>query len=103
VLGQSVTVVGRDCPASAAGFVAMSVPPRWPFFLGVAGCEAWFDVGNWVLVHQPAPGPTWTVTLPLPGIPQLAGLWVALQAFYVPTNGPLGYDLSNGVWARLGW
>jgi hypothetical protein len=28
---------------------------------------------------------------------------MALQAFWSPTAGPLGYDLSNGVWARLGW
>ena len=32
-----------------------------------------------------------------------AGLEIALQAFYVPTGGPLGFDLSNGIWARLGY
>ena len=34
-------------------------------------------------------------------VPQLAGLELALQNFYAPTAGPLGYDRSNGVRARL--
>lgn len=35
--------------------------------------------------------------------PQLAGLRVALQAFYVPTLAPLGFDINNGIWATLGY
>jgi hypothetical protein len=103
VLGQNVTLVGRDCPPGALGTVALSGQPPFSFQLGVVGCNAWFDVGNWVILHQPPLLATWTTTLRLPNAPQLAGLEVALQAFYVPTGGPLGFDLSNGIWARLGY
>lgn len=47
--------------------------------------------------------PQWNATVSVPLAPQFAGLPIALQCFYSPTNGPLGYDLSNGVWARLGY
>jgi hypothetical protein len=103
VLGQPVVIVGRDCPPNAFGTVALSAQPTWPINLGVVGCDAWFDVTNWVMLHQPPPGAGWQATFALPGAPQLAGFAVALQAFYVPTNSALGYDLSNGVWARLGF
>lgn len=103
IIGQAVTLVGRDCPPAAFGTVALSAQPLVATNLGVAGCDAWFDLGNWVILHRPPPGPTWTHTVPIPNAAQFAGLEVALQAFYLPTAGPLGYDLSNGIWARFGW
>jgi len=102
VLGQTLTLVGRDCPPAAFGTVALSVRPPAPRNLGVNGCDVWFDLSNWVILFQPPQGANWQFNLPLPAAPQLAGLGVALQAFYVPSLGPLGYDLSNGIWAILG-
>jgi hypothetical protein len=103
VLGQTVVFVGRDAPPSVAGFLALSAQPVTAINLGAVGCDAWFDITNWAALHQPASGGGWSFTVPLPNAPQLAGLQVAAQAFYAPTNGPLGYDLSNGVWARIGY
>jgi hypothetical protein len=103
VLGQTVTIVGRDCPLNAYGTLALSQVPNQPINLGAAGCDAWFDLANWVIAHNPPPGASWTLQLPIPAAPQLAGFDVALQAFYLPTNGPLGYDLSNAVWIKLGF
>ncbi len=28
---------------------------------------------------------------------------IALQAFYAPTQSAIGVDLTNGLWARIGW
>lgn len=103
IIGQTATLVGRDGPANTWGFVAFSPAPTHPQSLGFSGCTAWFDVNNWLLVHQQSPSPLWTVGLPIPNIPQLAGLNIALQSFYLPTSSPIGIDLSNGIWARIGF
>ena len=50
----------------------------------------------------PLTQPQWSLPVPLPFVPQFAGIDIALQAFFSPTSGALGFDLSNGVWARLG-
>jgi hypothetical protein len=39
----------------------------------------------------------------IPPVPQLAGFAFALQAVHAPTPSPFGFDLSNGVWARIGY
>ncbi len=103
VLGQNLTVVGIDCPAGSVGAVGLGPRPDISFNLGVPGCNAWFDPNNWSILHVPVPGPTWSYSLAVPLIPQLAGLPVALQAFYLPTNSPIGIDLTNGLWARIGF
>jgi hypothetical protein len=103
VLGQNVTLVGIDCPAGSVGAVGIGPRPDISFHLGVPGCNAWFHPDNWSVLHVAAPGPTWTFSLAVPLIPQLAGQQVALQAFYLPTNSPIGIDLTNGLWARIGF
>jgi hypothetical protein len=103
VLGGMVTFAGRDAPAGGACTLALSTLPVLPTNLGIAGCNAWFDVSNWVILAQPTQTPSWSISLPLPNARQLIGYEVALQAFYVGTSTPLGYDLTNGLWARLGY
>lgn len=102
VLGQNVTIVGRDAPANAFGAVAFGLAPVQAQSTGVSGCDVWFDRASFQILFAPPAGPNWSATVPLPNVPQLAGLEVALQAIYWPTLGPQGFDLSNGVWARLG-
>lgn len=103
ILGSSVRVEGRDGPTfSGGGVLALSTQPTQPFNFGVVGCDAWFDVTNWAMLYQPG-GSSWVLQVPLPNAPQLAGLGIALQAFYVQTNSPIGMDLSNGVWAKIGY
>jgi hypothetical protein len=102
-IGQTATVVGRDGPTNTWGFLAFSPKPLHPNSLGFSGCTAWFDVNSWILVHQQPPAALWTIGLPVPNVPQLAGFNIALQAFYLPTNSPIGIDLSNGIWARIGY
>jgi hypothetical protein len=102
VLGGVMTLVGRDCPPNALGVVAMSGVPDLPLNLGATGCDLWFRSG-WVSLHSPPPGSQWSLPVPIPAIAQLAGLHLALQAMYFPTGGPLGFDLSNGLWLRVGY
>ncbi|MFO1076752.1 MAG: hypothetical protein U1E73_03395 [Planctomycetota bacterium] len=102
ILGQTVLIEGRGCPGGASGALALSRQPALPFNLGVAGCDAWWDLGNWQLLYQTTT-PTWQLVVALPNVPQLAGFDVALQAFYLPTASPIGFVLSNALWARLGF
>ena len=51
----------------------------------------------------PTAAPDWQLSFPLPNARPLVGLEIALQAYYVGTNTPLGYDLTNGLWTRLGY
>jgi len=102
ILGQTANIVGRDGPPTAWGVVAFSPTPQNPTSLGFSGCTAWFDVSNGILLHQQPPATNWTTNFPIPNVPQLAGTNIALQAFYFPTNSPIGIDLTNGIWARIG-
>jgi hypothetical protein len=102
ILGQPVTVLGFDGPANTNGLLLFSLRPSAPTYLGASSCFAWFAFGN-AAVLQVLTGPQWSATLNLPLVPQLAGLEVAVQSYHAPTAGPLGYDLSNGIWARLGY
>ena len=44
-----------------------------------------------------------TLQVPLPTIPHYAQLTVTMQMFLLGTAGLLGFDLSNGVRATLGY
>lgn len=103
VLGQALTLVGRDCPPQAWGTVIFSLQPDHERNLGVSGCDAWFDFGTWTPLYLPPQGSSWQLTVPLPNVPQLAGLGTALQMIHGPTNSAIGFDLSNAIWARFGF
>ena len=102
ILGQPVTILGFDGPANTNGLLLFSLRPSAPTYLGASSCFAWFAYGN-ASVLQVLTAPQWSFTVGLPLVPQLAGLEVAVQSYYAPTAGPLGYDLGNGIWARFGY
>lgn len=102
ILGQTATVSLLHGPPAVNGVLAFSLQPPWPTYLGASTCTAGFDLGTGVALYLPTQ-PTWSLALPLPHVPQLAGIPIALQCFYSPTNGALGMDLSNAAWARIGF
>ena len=102
ILGQVMTIAGQNGLVGVPGLLVFSLQPPGPTWLGVSTCYAYFDF-NTAIALAALPGPQWSLPFPIPLIPQGAGFEVALQAFYAPTSGPLGLDLSNGVWARLGY
>ena len=91
-----------DGAVGALGILAFSAKPQWPTYLGASTCTAWFALGGWVVLHSTT-APAWSLGLPIPSVPQLAGIEFALQCAYAPTAGPRGFDLSNGLHARLGF
>ena len=101
VLGQTATIVGRDGPAGALAAVLVSGRPDAPFRFGVSTCALGLDAGSLSVLHRTAQ-PSFSVALPLPMIPQFAGVELALQSIHAPTSGALGVDLSNALWARIG-
>lgn len=102
ILGQPTQIVGRDGPSNTNGILAFSLQPTQPVYLGVSTCFALYDLGAGAPLLAVTQG-NWSVTLPLPLVPQFAGLPLALQCIYGPTSGPMGLDLSNGVWAVAGY
>lgn len=102
VLGQAMTIAGQDDPPGAPGMLVLSFQPAASTWLGAGSCYAHFDLGSG-LALAPLTQPQWSLQLPLPLVPQFAGYEFALQSWHTGTSGPLGYDLSNGVWLRLGY
>lgn len=72
VPGQTVTVAWRDGPTGSNGVLTPSARPGLPTCLGASACTAHFDVGNWALLSS-TPQPQWTLGVPVPDAPQLAG------------------------------
>ncbi|MCA8973989.1 MAG: VCBS repeat-containing protein [Planctomycetes bacterium] len=103
VLGANVTIAGVDVPPGSPGWLVLSRMPGLPTNLGYGGCDAWYDLGSGALLANLTQSPSWQLTMPLPNVRALVGLEVALQALYFGTASPLGFDLTNGIWARLGY
>ena len=101
VLGQTMTVAGRDAPAP--GLVMLGFLPMDRTNLGVVGCDLWFDPLAWSLLGVTVASPSWQFGVALPNQVGLRGVEVALQALYPNAAMPVGLELSNGVWARLGY
>ena len=103
ILGSTAQIVVRDAPLNAPGLLILSAAPRGTTNLGAQGCDVAFDLSAWAQLANLAGSSSYSLPLPIPQVPQFAGLDLALQAFFLPTSGPLGFDLSNGVWARVGY
>jgi hypothetical protein len=103
VLGSPMTIAGRDVPLGAPGALAVSLMPLQFTNLGATGCNAWLDLPTTVILGWLPPNPSWQLSVPIPNVHTLIGTELAFQAFYVGTNGPRGYDLTNGIWARVGY
>jgi hypothetical protein len=69
-----------------------------------AGCAAYLDLAalTQLFTLTTSPAGSWSVTVTVPSDPLLAGAQFALQAVLLPTAGPLGVDLSNGIVVTLG-
>jgi hypothetical protein len=102
IIGQTATVACRDGAPGALGTLAFSLRPTLPTYLGASSCTAFIDAGNWIILLGTSQV-QWTLPVPVPNAPQLAGLEVALQCYYAPTTGPMGFDLTNGLYARIGY
>jgi hypothetical protein len=103
ILGDTARIEIRDAPLNAPGILVISAEPLRTTNLGAAGCDAVFDFAAWSTYASLSGSTNYNLTLPIPPLAQLAGFHLAVQCFFGPTNGPLGFDLSNGIWARVGY
>ncbi len=101
-IGESSTIVCRDGPPGAQNTLCFSLRPEAPTYLGASTCFAGIDLDGWVGLFN-TPQSDWELTLGVPDVPQLAGIEVALQTVHWPTVSPLGIDLSNALWLRVGY
>jgi hypothetical protein len=98
ILGETLALRLFDGAPNAAGFLAASGIPAAPLALG-SGCTAFVDLATFIQflpVATDAAG-AWSLFLPLPYQPSLVGVTLITQVALLPTAGPLGVDLSNGV------
>ncbi|MGE0144550.1 MAG: FG-GAP repeat domain-containing protein [Planctomycetota bacterium] len=103
ILGATAQIAIRDAPLAAPGIVVFSAAPLGTTNLGAQGCDAVFSFAAWGTYANLSGSSSYDLTLPIPQVPQFAGIDLALQCLFGPTNGPLGFDLSNGIWARVGY
>jgi probable HAF family extracellular repeat protein len=103
-LAQALTLTLTQAQVGLTGAVVLSIPPPFSLPLG-GGCVAYVDVGAFATVAPVAidSAGSWLMTLTIPNDPLLLGAQFALQAVLYPTSGPLGLDLSNGLFGTIGY
>ena len=104
-LGATAQLLLRYALPGATALLVGGQPVPVSLNLGFPGCESWVDPAAAVVLGGPQVIPAtgeWGPQLAIPMIPQLAGAVFNLQVIVLPTFGPLGYDLSNGLSLRLG-
>ncbi|HYC79204.1 MAG TPA: hypothetical protein VEI02_16415 [Planctomycetota bacterium] len=98
VLGGFFNLAVAGATPNGAGEILFSLPGAPP--LGIGPCAVHIDLGAFLSltpVFVDALG-GWTLSLPLPFDPNLAGFALVLQGYVAPAPGaPLGIDLTNGV------
>ena len=88
---------------NAAGLMFFSGIPPAPIPLGW-GCTVALDLATFAELFPVVADSTgaWALTFLLPVDPNLVGVQVGLQIALLPTAGPLGLDLSNGLYVTIG-
>jgi probable HAF family extracellular repeat protein len=103
-LAQALTFSVTQAQPGLAAEIFLSNIPAAPLPLG-GGCVAYVDIANMIplfsLVTDPAG--SWQTTMTIPNAPFLIGVQLAFQAVLYPTSGPFGADLTNGLFATIGY
>lgn len=104
VLGSFITFAVANGTHNTSGGLYFSGIPGAPLPLG-AGCTAYVDIATVAQLFPIATNASgsWSLMVQVPLAPALAGVQVSLQAALLPTAGPLGLDLTNGVHATIGY
>jgi hypothetical protein len=103
-VGQSVVLTLTQATPNASGFVYGSGFPAASVPLG-SGCVVEVDLASFspfFPVTADASG-AWSLGLVIPPDAAFVGVQVAMQAAVFNTSGPFGFDLSNAVWAIVGY
>jgi hypothetical protein len=103
VIGAPASLSVTGATPATTGALYYSSVPAGPLSIG-AGCTVYLNLANatQLLLFTTGSG-SWTLDFQVPFAPALAGTAVALQAVVIPTVAPLGFDLTNGVYALIGY
>ena len=102
VLGTTVVVTGAGSLPGTSGALLLGAPGVG--FPLASACYFYLQpAGLAVLAPVQAVGSSWTVSVPLPNVPALAGVRAGLQAVLGPTSVPVGADVTNSVLWTLGF
>jgi hypothetical protein len=104
VLGQTAYATGTAAPPNQLGLLLIGAVPNNNSFLGF-GCVLQMST---VVIDELAPlysqtDGTWTSATAVAPIADNAGAVVRLQALFLSASHPLGFVLSNGIEATLGY
>jgi hypothetical protein len=104
VLGAFISFAVAGGTPNAVGGIYFSAIPAAPLAVG-SGCTAYLDLASFAELFPIGMNGAgaWSLGVVVPNLPPLAGTQVALQAVLLPTAGPLGFDLTNGVYATIGY
>jgi hypothetical protein len=104
-IGASVTFNLYQGTPLASGFLYFSLVPAAPIALG-SGCTVELDLSTAAVFTPVAASAyygSWSANFPVPFVPAAVGTQFALQIVLLGTAGPLGFDLSNGLIATIGY
>ncbi|MCC7063261.1 MAG: hypothetical protein IT456_10680 [Planctomycetes bacterium] len=102
VIGSTCTFTSAHAPAGTWTALLLHLGAPSPVDLG-DGCRNHMNGGALVAAGWIAtPGPTWTLAVPVPAAPALAGLQMAAQTVYSAAFVTID-GWSNGVWLQLGF
>ena len=103
-MGQSDVVTLIDGTPGASGFVCAGGVPAAPYVIG-SGCTVEVDLATAIPIFPVTTNSSgrWITGFALPQDPGLVGIQAAMQVVLFNTAGPLGFDLSNGVIATVGY
>lgn len=102
VLGGSMGVIGRRAALPSIGIVLLGAVDANHLYLG-RGCRSHVDLFQPVItIAFASNNERWGFPLQVPNLRTLAGARIGSQLWYLPTQSPLGLDLSNGVTLTLG-
>lgn len=86
------------------GFALVGLPLPLPVALG-GGQFVHFGIVGALFLGAVVPDPNgeWSVGIPLPNDPSLAGLDLVAQPLFVSSTQPVGVDLGDAWWVTLGF
>jgi hypothetical protein len=101
VLGAVMQVSGEGAASGQSGALLLGLPV--PALRLGGGCYLYLHAATAQVLAPFAPvAGSWSLPVPVPAVPALAGLRFGLQALLAPSAAPLGFDLTNAVVGTLG-
>jgi ELWxxDGT repeat protein len=104
VLGGFIEFRGEEAPAGSVGFIYYGLPFAGEFVEPTFEVHTIYNVAPIFLFNvMPAPDGSYSLTIPMPNIPGLAGLPIGFQNYFGPTAAPFTVASTNAVYSQFGY